>query len=169
MPSPEEFSCTCDTGLGWVFGCSRTGAAHIRAGRPCEDAYALWSGSSGAQPCIAFAVADGHGDPRHDQSRTGAALAVDAAISELIPFFRSYAEEGVPPQQLRAGFKTDFPRRVTRVLGVNSSCRTPAADASPAPGSACCRARPALFPVRDDAYCCTCRTRQRPCRPDRRW
>ena len=114
MPSPEEFSCTCDTGLGWVFGCSRTGAAHIRAGRPCEDAYALWSGSSGAQPCIAFAVADGHGDPRHDQSRTGSALAVDAAISELVAFYRSYAEGDVPLQQFRAGFKTDLPRRVTR-------------------------------------------------------
>jgi serine/threonine protein phosphatase PrpC len=114
MPSPEKFSCTCDTGLGWVFGCSRTGAAHIRAGRPCEDAYALWSGSSGAQPCIAFAVADGHGDPRHDQSRTGAALAVDAAITELVAFHRSYADGNIPRQQFRAGFKTDFPRRATR-------------------------------------------------------
>ena len=114
MPSPREFSCTCDTGLGWVFGCSRTGAAHTRAGRPCEDAYALWSGSSGAQPCIAFAVADGHGDPRHDQSRTGAALAVDAAISELVAFHRSYADGNIPRQQFRAGFKTDLPRRATR-------------------------------------------------------
>ncbi|MGD0534257.1 MAG: PP2C family serine/threonine-protein phosphatase [Methanoregula sp.] len=114
MPSPEEFSCTCDTGLGWVFGCSRTGAAHIRTGRPCEDAYALWSGSSGAQPCIAFAVADGHGDPRHDQSRTGAALAVNAAISELVAFHRSYADGDIPRQQFRAGFKTDLPRRATR-------------------------------------------------------
>jgi serine/threonine protein phosphatase PrpC len=114
MPSPEEFSCTCDTGLGWVFGCSRTGASHIRAGRPCEDAYALWSGSSGAQPCIAFAVADGHGDPRHDQSRTGAALAADAAITELVAFHRSYADGNIPRQQFRAGFKTDLPRRATR-------------------------------------------------------
>ncbi len=114
MPTQNEFSCTCDTGLGWAFGCSRTGALHIRAGRPCEDAYALWSGSAGAEPCIAFAVADGHGDPRHDQSRTGSALAVDAAISELVSFFRSYTVGDVPPQQLRAGFKMDLPRRVTR-------------------------------------------------------
>jgi len=114
MPSPEEFSCTADTSLGWVFGCSRTGAAHARAGRPCEDAYALWSGSSGARPCIACAVADGHGDPRHDLSRTGAALAVDAAVSELATFHRSYADGNIPRQQFRAGFKSDFPRRVTR-------------------------------------------------------
>jgi Serine/threonine protein phosphatase len=114
MPLPEEFSCTCDTGLGWAFGCSRTGAALIRAGRPCEDAYALWSGSSGAVPCIACTVADGHGDPRHDRSRTGSALAVDAAISEMVAFHRSYADGNIPRQQFRAGFKADFPRRVTR-------------------------------------------------------
>ena len=114
MPTPEEFTCTCETSLGWAFGCSRTGASHIRGGRPCEDAYALWSGSSGAQPCIAFAVADGHGDPRHDLSRTGAALAVDAAINELVAFHRSYADGNTPRQQFRAGFKTDIPRRTTR-------------------------------------------------------
>ncbi|MFZ0005218.1 protein phosphatase 2C domain-containing protein [Methanoregula sp.] len=114
MPSPEEFSCTADTGLGWAFGCSRTGASHVRVHRPCEDAYGLWSGSAGAQPCIAFAVADGHGDPRHDLSRTGAALAVNAAISELVTFHRSYADGNIPRQQYRSGFKTDFPRLATR-------------------------------------------------------
>jgi len=139
MPSPEEFSCTCDTGLGWVFGCSRTGAAHVRARRPCEDSYALWSGSAGAQPCIAFAIADGHGDPRHDQSRTGAALAVDAGIAELVAFHRSYADGSIPRQQFRAGFKTDFPRRATRhwrELVVQDAGRRalPPAPASPATG-----------------------------------
>jgi serine/threonine protein phosphatase PrpC len=113
MPSPEEFACTCDTGLGWAFGCSRTGASHIRTGKPCEDAYALWSGSAGAVPCIAVAVADGHGDDRHDQSRTGSALAVEAAITELVGFHRMYAE-GIPTQRFRADFRTDFPRRITR-------------------------------------------------------
>jgi hypothetical protein len=114
MPSPEDFSCTCDTGLGWAFGCSRTGAAHVQSHKPCEDAYALLSGSAGAEPFIAFAVADGHGDPRHDQSRTGSALAVDAAIGEMVAFYRSYVEGDIQFQQFRAGFKTDLPRRVTR-------------------------------------------------------
>ena len=114
MPAPEDFSCTCETGLGWAFGCSRAGAAHLRAGRPCEDAYALWSGAAGATPCIAFAVADGHGDPRHDRSRTGSALAVDAATGELVTFHRSYANGTIPRQQFRAGFKADFPRLATR-------------------------------------------------------
>jgi len=114
MASPEDFSCTCDTGLGWAFGCSRTGASHRKAQKSCEDAYALWSGSVGAEPCIALAVADGHGDPRHDRSRTGAALAVQAAIAELISFHRAYSDGTIPRQQIRAGFKTDFPRLVTR-------------------------------------------------------
>lgn len=114
MQSPKEFTCTCETSLGWAFGCSRTGASHLRRDHPCEDAFALWSGSYGAEPCLALTVADGHGDPRHDQSRTGAALAVDAAVSELVAFHRSYTDENIPRQQFRAGFKTDFPRRATR-------------------------------------------------------
>jgi len=139
MPSPEEFTCTCETSLGWVFGCSRTGASHIRRGQPCEDAFALWSGSYGAEPCIACAVADGHGDPRHDQSRTGAALAVDAAVSELVAFHRSYADGNIPRQQFRAGFKTDLPRRATRrwrELVVQDAGRRmlPPAPVSPAAG-----------------------------------
>ena len=83
MPTPEEFLCAAEPNLGWAFGCSRTGASHVRKDRPCEDAFAIWSGSAGAVPCIALAVADGHGDPRHDRSRTGSALAVLSAVDEL--------------------------------------------------------------------------------------
>lgn len=114
MPSPEEFACTTEPSLGWAFGCSRTGAAHLRAGRPCEDAYALWSSSRGAEPFLACAVADGHGDIRHDLSRIGSALAVEAATSEMAAFCRVYSEESIPRQQFRAGFKADLPRRITR-------------------------------------------------------
>jgi serine/threonine protein phosphatase PrpC len=113
MLTPREFLCACDPALGWAFGCSRTGASHLRSSRPCEDAFALWSGSSGAVPCIAIAVADGHGDPRHDQSRTGSALAVQAAVDELVAFHRMHLRT-VPPHVLRSEFRADFPRRVTR-------------------------------------------------------
>ncbi len=113
MPTSREFLCACDPALGWAFGCSRTGASHLRSSRPCEDAFALWSGSSGAVPCIAIAVADGHGDPRHDQSRTGSALAVQAAVDELTAFHRMNLHT-VPPHILRSEFRADFPRRVTR-------------------------------------------------------
>lgn len=113
MHPPRPFLCACDPALGWAFGCSRTGASHRRSSRPCEDAFALWSGSSGAIPCIAIAIADGHGDPRHDQSRTGSALAVQAGIDELTAFHRMHVHT-IPQHILRSEFKADFPRRVTR-------------------------------------------------------
>lgn len=113
MPFPDDFCSTGDTTLGWAFGCSRTGASHISTGRPCEDAYAISSGSAGAVPSLAIAVADGHGDPRHDQSRIGAGIAVQAALEELAAFHRMYL--GLyPAQAFRAAFKNDFPRRLTR-------------------------------------------------------
>ncbi len=113
MPPTEEFLCASESDIGWAFGCSRTGASHKKADRPCEDAFALWSGSSGGVPCIATAVADGHGDPRHDLSRTGAALAVSSGIEELVSFHRSHLAS---PSDLstRTEFKADFPRRVSR-------------------------------------------------------
>ena len=113
MSSPGEFHCACDPALGWVFGCSRTGASHLKNGRPCEDAFALWSGSSEAVPSLAFAIADGHGDPRHDRSGAGAALAVQAAIEEMVTYNRIHFPE-IPQYALRAEFKADFPRRVSR-------------------------------------------------------
>jgi serine/threonine protein phosphatase PrpC len=56
---------------------------------------------------------EGHGDPRHDQSRTGAALAVHAAIDELVSFHRMNLN-GTPQHAVRSEFRTDFPRRVSR-------------------------------------------------------
>jgi serine/threonine protein phosphatase PrpC len=113
MPYPDEFLCASNTGLGWAFGTSRTGALHRKNNHPCEDAFALWSGSAGAVPCIAVAVADGHGDPRHDQSRTGSALAVQSAVEELVSFHRMHLHD-TPPNIIRSEFRADFPRRVSR-------------------------------------------------------
>lgn len=113
MQPIRDFQCASEVSLGWAFGCSRAGASHVSSGRPCEDAFALFSGSSGARPCIAIAVADGHGDPRHDQSRTGAALAVQAAIDELVVFQRLHLHD-IPGPTIRAEFKADFPRRAAR-------------------------------------------------------
>jgi len=113
MPNHTEFLSTGNPNLGWAFGCCRTGASHIRTNRPCEDSFALWSGSSGTTPCMAVAIADGHGDQRHDRSRIGSALAVQAAVEELVTFHRMHADDK-PVQSLRGEFRADFPRRVTR-------------------------------------------------------
>lgn len=113
MPEHRQFLCASDPTLGWAFGCSRRGASHVRLSRPCEDAYAICSGASGAIPWIAVAIADGHGDPRHDQSRTGASLGVQAGVDELTSFHRMHVHT-IPSHILRSEFKADFPRRVTR-------------------------------------------------------
>ncbi len=113
MSQPVESPIIADATLGWAFACSRTGASHRRAGKPCQDAYALWTGSGAGGPCMVIAVADGHGDDRHDLSHFGSALAVRAAVDELMALYTSYALEE-KWAQLKASFKADFPRRLGR-------------------------------------------------------
>jgi len=70
--------------VAWACGSTRRGTAHARDGRPCQDAHAIWSSSFMGEPILAVAVADGHGGQRHDLSHCGAALAVQAAVGEVI-------------------------------------------------------------------------------------
>jgi serine/threonine protein phosphatase PrpC len=70
--------------IGWACGCSRRGISHLRDGRPCQDAHAIWSSSLMGEPLLVVAVADGHGGGKHDLSHCGAALAVQAAVNEVI-------------------------------------------------------------------------------------
>lgn len=73
----------CQAGVGWAFACSCRGASHRRSERPCQDASAILAGASFDTPFILAAVADGHGDRRHDLSHIGAHLAVQTAIHVL--------------------------------------------------------------------------------------
>jgi serine/threonine protein phosphatase PrpC len=100
-----------DASVGWAFASSRAGSSHVRSDKPCQDAYALWSGSVAGQPSLIAAVADGHGDDRHDQSQFGAALAVRAAIEELLSLQTHIFGVG-PSSRLVSSFKADFPRRL---------------------------------------------------------
>jgi serine/threonine protein phosphatase PrpC len=102
----------CEAPAGWALGCRRTGAAHLRAGKPCQDAFAIRLGSAEA-PGLAVAVADGHGDERHDLSQFGAELAVAAAVEELLTI-HSHSGRPVASGSLKNSFRTDFPRRVHR-------------------------------------------------------
>ena len=81
--------------------------------KPCQDAYALWTGSGAGTSVIAVAVADGHGDDRHDLSHFGSTLAVRAAVEELGALHTCYALEG-KWTELKSSFKADFPRRLGR-------------------------------------------------------
>jgi serine/threonine protein phosphatase PrpC len=56
-------------------------------------------------------LADGHGDDRHDRSRIGAALAVRAAVEELLDLL-TQCGEGDGLQQLIQAFRNDFPHSV---------------------------------------------------------
>jgi serine/threonine protein phosphatase PrpC len=134
MSQPVEIPVFGQASLGWAFACSRVGASHRRAGKPCQDAYALWTGSGAGVPCMAIAVADGHGDDRHDLSHFGSTLAVRAAVEELSALHMGYALEG-KWTQLKASFKADFPRRLGRrwreaVLAEQPQWRDALGDAS---------------------------------------
>lgn len=60
---------------------SRTGAAHLRKGIPCQDASGWLRLDSG--PAWAMAVADGHGNARHRRSRDGSRIACEVALDEI--------------------------------------------------------------------------------------
>jgi serine/threonine protein phosphatase PrpC len=100
-------------GCGWAFACRRLGAAHHRAGKPCQDACQVRFETGSGGPCLIGAVADGHGDERHDRSETGAHLAVIEAVEELRTLQRGRAAVGVSSRLVKA-FKTDFAPLVCR-------------------------------------------------------
>src|SRR6267378_2766023 len=81
--------------VGWAIACRRIGAAHVRVGKPCQDAFAVRPGGVDL-PCLALAVADGHGDDRHDLSQFGAELAVETAARELLAFHAHFGLIGSP-------------------------------------------------------------------------
>jgi serine/threonine protein phosphatase PrpC len=114
MSDSVELGPLGDAALGWAFVCSRAGSSHRRIDQPCQDACALRYDSVAARPFLAVAVADGHGDQRHDRSETGAGLAVEIAVEELAGLLRRQGAEG-GSYHLKANFKTDFPRRVCRL------------------------------------------------------
>ena len=62
-----------------AFGASSIGKLHLDAGKPCQDAYTLTSGSYRNTPWACFAVADGHGGEDYASSDIGSALACKAA------------------------------------------------------------------------------------------
>jgi serine/threonine protein phosphatase PrpC len=98
--------------LGWACGCTRRGSSHARDGRPCQDAHALWSSSFLGEPLLVVAVADGHGGERHDLSHCGAALAVQAAVGEVIASLPSPSGEGAW-RPVPRGREEEFHLRVT--------------------------------------------------------
>lgn len=71
--------------LPWqVHAASAIGAAHVKDGRPNQDAVAHQVQTRpGGSSVLVVAIADGHGDPRHFRSDRGAKMAVAAGISAM--------------------------------------------------------------------------------------
>ncbi|MBW4530700.1 MAG: protein phosphatase 2C domain-containing protein [Aphanothece saxicola GSE-SYN-MK-01-06B] len=61
---------------------SRAGAAHLRTGRPCQDAVLCGElRDAEGQPVMLMAVADGHGGLRYRRSEVGSRLACETALA----------------------------------------------------------------------------------------
>ena len=99
--------------LGWAFVCSRRGFQHQLGNLPCQDACGVWTGTVAASGCVVVAVADGHGDARHDLSHLGAWFAVRAAVDEFLSLKLSL-ESSESRASLVSTFKNIFPRALVR-------------------------------------------------------
>lgn len=96
-----------------AFAAACRGASHQRTPEPtpCQDAYLLRHGRLLGSPFLLAAVADGHGDSRHDRSHFGSRFAVRAAAETMDLCCNSL--------QLNANFrytdiKDEFPKLVLR-------------------------------------------------------
>src|SRR5919197_2980041 len=78
--------------LAWrVIGTSVTGATHLRANGPNQDAIAWWP-ACGEGSRLVLAVADGHGSAKCFRSDVGAACAVRTATRAAWDFLDGQAE-----------------------------------------------------------------------------
>lgn len=84
------------------------GAIHQREKQPCQDACGSFKSSDGST--VILAIADGHGDKRHDFSHIGADLAVENAISIMKAASKDFSN----PVALEHFIKYDFPRLIVR-------------------------------------------------------
>lgn len=81
---------------GWrVAGHSARGAAHIRDGRPRQDAVAWRANPCGVGPVV-LAVSDGHGSPRCVRSDIGARIATETAARLVHRFVRASVGRAQP-------------------------------------------------------------------------
>lgn len=95
----------------YTYAIRRQGASHIRENIPCQDSFALWTGIVEEKQIHIMAVADGHGGKKYDLSQYGAALAAEAAIEELILFYREYSRS---KNELFKHLQSFFPTNVLK-------------------------------------------------------
>lgn len=85
---------TVDSGQRWQVGAAKTvGAAHVRGGKGCQDAFCFRDLGGAA----AIAVADGHGSPRSPRSAEGAQIAAEVAVKWLEDLWHSLTPDSGAP------------------------------------------------------------------------
>jgi protein phosphatase 2C-like protein len=88
-----------------ALGRSVRGAAHLRRGKPNQDAIG-WR----LEPAVTLAVADGHGSEESFRSATGAALAVEVALDVLASNNDVEALPALLVERWRAAVREDLER-----------------------------------------------------------
>jgi serine/threonine protein phosphatase PrpC len=86
---PETANCP----MWGVYGCTVTGASHVRAGLPNQDAIGSHPSFGDAGSAVVLAVSDGHGSKKSFRSDEGARLAVRAATELLQEFDKQLGGE----------------------------------------------------------------------------
>ncbi|MGG3007313.1 PP2C family serine/threonine-protein phosphatase [Geobacillus stearothermophilus] len=97
-----------------AYGCytivSVQGASHVKNQQPCQDAFACLEDSETGGPLI-IAIADGHGDKRHDMSHYGAKLATHIAVHVLKDLYEQLKQSRT---YLFRSFRDDFLKEVVK-------------------------------------------------------
>ncbi len=94
--------------LGWVGGSFVQGAAHKKDNKPCQD---MAKFECYKNKFFLVAVADGHGDSRHDQSEHGARIATEVAINEMKKLLEGF-DINNKIDDLIKNFKDNFPKHI---------------------------------------------------------
>ena len=100
------------SGKAWdALAASAIGAAHVRAGKPNQDAAAWWAGEDGT---VVLAVADGHGGEAYSRSDRGARFAVEAAIEVCRDLADRLAPLAIRDGALRGRLGEELAREIVR-------------------------------------------------------
>jgi parallel beta-helix repeat protein len=88
--------------LAWrILHASVTGASHVRARVPNQDAILYKQNSEVGVPLV-LSIADGHGSKKYFRSHTGSQFAVQAAEKVLHTFVRGLKEQGRPLSEIES-------------------------------------------------------------------
>jgi serine/threonine protein phosphatase PrpC len=100
------------SGRDWtVLAASVRGAAHVRVGKPNQDAVDWWKGEDGT---VVLAVADGHGSEACFRSDRGARFAVEAAIGACADLAGRLAPMAIRDGMARGHLGGELAREIVR-------------------------------------------------------